>query len=321
MTMTPKSSILPKSNSKSEVNILLLETIEESAQQLLAERFNITVLTDPKQWSELSSPENFDAVLTRGKGLITKGLLDFFPNLKCVARCGVGLDNFDLEACDQKKIAVLNLPGATTIAAAEQTFYFILSLVRNLHSSINSTKQGKWDSRNDYRGDDLYGKKLGLIGFGDIAQRVAGMADAFGMEILYWNHRDKPSHFQQVSFEELLSTCDIISIHCALTEDTEHIIDEVALQQMKKGTYLINTARGKHINQDAVLAALKSNQLAGFAADVFTPEPPSSDDELLTHPRAIITPHISALTASTYRRMSHDIVEKLCQFLARYQSH
>ena len=286
------------------MSIFMLETIEASAQEWLSNKLPLQVASVPSRFNEATEPEEIRAVITRGLGRITPDLLDFFPNLQVVARCGVGLDNVDIEACKARKVKVMNAPGATTIAVAEQTFYLMLALVRNLNPLTEATRNGDWQSRNSYQGDDLYGKTLGLIGFGDIAQQVAQMGSAFGMNIQFWNHQKKQSPYPQVDLDSLFSSSDILSIHVALTPETKHIISARALEKCKQNSYLNNTARGPHVDQQAVLQALETGKLLGFAGDVFDPEPPHSDDPLLTHPRSLITPHISALTKSSYARMS-----------------
>ncbi len=295
--------------------ILLLETIENSAQQTLADNSPCVLAKNPNDISNVDDPSYVEAIITRGKGRVTSELLEQLPNVKLVARCGVGLDNIDLEACRSHGVAVMNAPGATTIAVAEQTFYLILASVRNLNTIIHQTSKGNWNARDNYKGDDLYGKTIGLVGLGDIAQRVAHMASAFGAKVIFSNHLPKASDFDQVALNTLLSTADIISVHVPLTNSTRHIIDSQSLALMKPSAHLINTARGPHIDHDAVYQALENNNLAGFAADVFDPEPAPSNHPLLSHPKTTITPHISALTSATYTRMSHRTAQNVLGYL------
>ncbi len=292
--------------------ILMLETIEPSAEALLASRYQLVHLSDPNVWTHAIEQGPFVALITRGKGQVNQELLDQLDGLQVAARCGVGLDNFDLAACREKGIQVLNVPDATTIAVAEQALFFMLALVRDLPRLTQAVKEHNWDSRNQYRGNDLFGQKLGLVGFGAIAARLAGQAASLGLEVSYWNHRPKPSNYRQVGLDELLATNDIISLHIPLTSETRHFIGHRQLKAMRRGSYLINTARGAHVDHQALGEALDSGQLAGYAADGFDPEAGDPDNHpLCQHPNVLITPHCAALTKRTYQDMSMRIARSV----------
>ncbi len=286
--------------------ILLLETLAADATAWLESRHQVVLADAPDQFESALATGEFDALITRGKGQVNAAILDrLAPSLKVVSRCGVGLDNVDVSACTERGIPVVNAPGATTVAVTEQTMFLILAAVRNLLPVCAATKKGNWESRDSYTGDDLYGKRLGLIGMGDIASGVADIASAFGMEVVFWNHREKESNYEQVDFDELISTSDVISIHVPLTDETRGIIGAEEFDQMKPEAILINTGRGPHVNHKALETALDRERIAGYAADVFDPEPPNAEQiGLLQRPNVIVTPHISALTRGSFDRMS-----------------
>lgn len=295
-----------------EAKILMLEPIAPAAEALLASHHKLVHLNDPHDLSQVADNGPFLALITRGKGQVNQQLLDQLNDLKIAARCGVGLDNFDLPACGQRGIQVLNVPDATTIAVAEQALFFMLAMIRDLPQIITAVKNGHWSSRNHYQGNDLHGQKLGLVGFGSIAARLASLANSLGLDVSYWNHRPKPSSYPQVPLDELLATNNIISLHIPLTTETKHFIAKPQLKMMLPGSYLINTARGAHVDQEAVLAALDSGHLAGYAADGFDTEAGDPDQHpLCQHPKALITPHCAALTQRTYQSMSMQIAQSV----------
>jgi D-3-phosphoglycerate dehydrogenase len=176
-------------------------------------------------------------------------------------------------------------------------------LQRNLYNSVAATKGNNWNFRVGYQGDEIRGKTLGILGLGDIGTRVAQLASAFGMQVLYWNKTQKETPYQQASLAELFQQSDVLSLHLPLTEETKHLLDEKAFAQMQAHALIINTARGAIIEKSALVAALQNNQIAGFAADVLDIEPPASDDPLLDMSNVLITPHSASLTATTYTEM------------------
>jgi phosphoglycerate dehydrogenase-like enzyme len=279
-------------------NVLLLETIAEEALSLLEENAHVYKGYTADGLSEVLGQVEIHAVITRGKGQIDKPLMDAFSNLQVVARCGVGLDNVDVAEATARKIWVVNAPGSNAATIAEHTLALMLMLMRNLYQSVERVKEGDWNWRNQYAGDELNGKTLGILGMGNIGKRVAKLAEAFGMKVLYWSRTT-----QQLPMDEVLKQSDIVSLHLPLTPETNEIIGAKQLALMKPASFLINTARGALINHAALLDALNANTIAGFAADVLPDEPPIESLPVVQHPQAIITPHAASLTAATYQRM------------------
>jgi len=286
------------------MTILLLETLHPDAQLELAR--NATVVLTPAPDAPVSARllDVATAIMTRGRGRVTEEMLAAAPHLRVVARCGVGVDNIDILAAQARGIPVVYAPGSTTQAVAEQTLMLMLALARQLRPLANGVAAGRWEMRNGYTGMDLFGKRLGVVGLGAIGRRVAELGAAFGMEVITWSRESRDARFAAVdSLAEILQDAHVVSLHTALTPETRHLIGAEQLALMRPNSLLINTARGEVVDQAAVFAALESGHLGGYAADVLTVEPPAPDDPLLTHSRALITPHVSALTDQTYRAM------------------
>lgn len=293
------------------MTIVLLETIHPDAEALLTAHDQVVLAESPADLGTRIPYSDIVAILTRGRGQIRRPLLEACPNLRVVARCGVGLDNIDVAIAQERGIAVERAPGSTTIAVAEHTLLLMLALARRLDALSNAVKAGNWAARNSYEGHDLYGKTLGIIGMGAIGQRVAALATAFDMEVCYWNRTPKTLPYPQVDLPTLLQQADVVSIHSALASETRHLLGEREFALLKPTALLINTARGAIIDQVALYEALVSGRLAGFGADVLDQEPPDPTDPLLTHERVLITPHTSGLTAETYRAMCIQTVQNV----------
>ena len=279
-------------------NVLLLETIADEALALLEENANVFEGYTEGGLNEVLGRVEIHAAITRGKGQIDKHLMDGCPDLEVVARCGVGLDNVDVAEATARKIRVVNAPGSNAATIAEHTLALMLMLMRNLYQSIEKVKQHDWNWRNQYAGDELNGKTLGILGMGNIGKRVAKLGEAFGMKVLYWSRTA-----QNLPMDEILKQSDIVSLHLPLTPQTNEIIGAAQLALMKPTAFLINTARGALINHAALLDALNANTIAGFAADVLPDEPPVENLSIVQHPHTLITPHTASLTAATYQRM------------------
>lgn len=296
--------------------VLLLEEIHPQALDVLradAVLRPLPALDGPPTDALLDGVE---AIVTRGAGRVTRELIDRLPCLRVVARCGVGLDNIDLAALAERDVTVINAPGSTTATTAEHTMMLMLASRRHLVPTIDAVRGDDWAVRDRYGGDECSGKKLGIVGFGAIGARVATLATAFGMRVQYWNRSPRQVAYPGVSFDALLETSDVISLHVALTQDTRSMIGERELAAMSKRPTLINTARGALVDEDAVVAALDSGRLDGYAADCVWPQPPAAGSALIRHPRALITPHAAALTVSTYARTCMRTVRNLLACLA-----
>lgn len=219
-------------------------------------------------------------------------------NLQVVARYGVGIDNVDLAAAQAQGIVVTNTPGANSASVAELTVLLMLSLVRPVATAVTQTRLGGWPR---LKGQSLVGKTVGLVGLGAIGKEVARRLAGFDCTLLAFDVATDAAfaaqhHVQLVSLTELLAQADIVSLHVPVLPATINMVNADFLQQMKAGSYLINTSRGELVDEAALLAALTSGHLAGAALDAFQQEPPGADNALLALPQVIPTPHMGAHT-------------------------
>jgi len=296
-------------------NILLLETLTEAAEALLHQHHYVMMADAPDKGIEIAHIHPVDAIITRGKGKVDQELISTCKDLKLIARAGVGLDNVDVDAATQHGVKVLNAPGSNAATIAEHAVSLMLMLIRNMYHSVEEVKKGNWAYRTQMKCDELGGKRLAVLGLGNIGRRVAKLGDAFGMEVMFWDKFVEDAPYEKVNLEYALSHADVVSIHVPLLPETEGLIGEKELSLMKPSTVLINTARGSVIDPKALYEALASGQLGGFAADVLAAEPPAPEDPLLQFPNVLVTPHSGSLTATTYRYMCQITAENVIALL------
>ena len=297
------------------MHVLLLETIENESFELLKNEKDIQLHLAWEGMPAADILEGMDAVITRGIGQVNRALYDACPNMKVAARCGVGLDNVDVAEASKRGIRVINAPGSNASTVAEHTISLMLTIQRNLFEALSAVKNGQWASRSSFKSDELNGKTLGIIGLGNIGLKVANIAAAFGMKVIYWSPSKKEVPYLLVDKETLFRSADIISLHLPLNEETKDIVDEEVFNKMNQGAILINTARGALVNRDALLSALDTGKLAGYGADVPFSPPPTADDALISHPKSFITAHVSSLTATTYKNMCLSTVKNVLAVL------
>jgi glyoxylate reductase len=249
---------------------------------------------------------------------VTAALLEQCPRLRVVSNMAVGVDNVDLAACTRRGIPVGNTPGVLTAGTADLAMALLLAIARRLGEAAEDARQGRWKtwSPTGWLGADLDGATLGIVGFGKIGQAVARRAHGFGLRLLYSDPSRHPEledalGAQHVALEPLLGESDFVSLHVPLTEQTRGLIDAQALQRMKPGAYLINTARGPVVDQAALVEALQKGWIAGAALDVTDPEPLPPNHPLYSSPNCLIAPHIGSATTNTRRRMAELAAENL----------
>ena len=296
-------------------NILLLESVSPEAMDILLASGKVFPSGTPDEGHALAARQSIHAIVTRGKGRVDAGLISMCPELKVIVRCGVGLDNIDVGQASERGIMVVNAPGSNAATVAEHTIALMLMLQRNLFHSVNAVRKSRWDFRNGYRGDEIGGKTLGILGLGSIGSRVAALASAFGMRVFYWSKTAAGNPYTYLPLEEVLTRSDLLSIHLPLTPDTHHLIGKRELEQMPGHALLINTARGALIDEEALTAALLNEEIGGFAADVLETEPPGKNNPLLKMPNVLITPHSASLTATTYNNMCVAAVKNVAAIL------
>ena len=295
-------------------NILLTDGLEEKGQEILRKSAN--VVNNPTITADelLQAVGEYDAIIVRGRTKVIPAVFAAGKKLKVVGRSGVGVDNIDLNAAKEHHVTVVNAPIATSISVAELTLGLMLSLVRELPRGDAGMKNGKW-LKKEMEGAELYGKTLGIIGFGRIGSLVAQRAAAFGMEVIGYDPIVNADEMKRrggrfVILDELYQQADIISMHLPLTNDTRAMINVESIAKMKKGVRIVCAARGGVIDETALLAGLESGQVAGAGLDVFTVEPPGQSP-LVTHPRVICVPHIGAQTAEAQERSAVDIANEV----------
>lgn len=242
---------------------------------------------------------------------ITAATLDACPSIKLICVLATGYNVVDTAAAKERGIPVCNVPDYGTAAVAQFTFALLLELCHQVGHHAQTVREGKWCGCSDFCYWDtpqmeLAGKTLGIIGFGRIGRAVGRIANAFGMKVIAYNR----SHCEEgkaigsyVNIEELLTTADIISLHCPLSAENTGMINADAIAQMKDGAILINTARGPLVDETAVTAALKSGKLRGFACDVISSEPMQADNPLKSAPNCIVTPHMAWAPVESRRRI------------------
>ena len=256
--------------------------------------------------------KGFNVVIVRSATKVRKEIIDSAlqtGNLKLIIRGGVGVDNIDVDYAESQGIKVRNTPKASSSAVAELALGHMFSLARFIGISNVSMREGKWNKK-QYKGIELSGKTLGLIGFGRIGRELAKKAKALEMKVIYNDilgpAKDCPE-YSFVSLDELLADSDFISLHVPGNKDKSPVIGKLEFSKMKDGAYLINCARGSVVDEQALLEALNSGKLAGAGIDVF-PEEPTKNMELVNHERVSVTPHIGASTKEAQKRIGAEIV-------------
>jgi D-3-phosphoglycerate dehydrogenase len=259
------------------------------------------------------------AIAVRSETKITAEVIAAAPLLKVVGRAGVGVDNVDVEVATERGVIVMNTPSGNTIATAELTFTHLLCGARPVPQAAASMRAGQWDKKT-FAGIELLRKTLGVVGLGRIGSEVAKRAQAFGMRVLAYDPYLAPSRAQAMQVEavpldDLLRQSDYITVHMPLTDTTKYLLDEAALAKCKKGVRLFNCARGGIIKEAALVAALKSGQVAAAGLDVFETEPLAADSELRQLPNVTLTPHLGASTAEAQDAVGVEIAEQIADVL------
>lgn len=265
-----------------------------------------------------------DAVgIMAGLSIFDEAVFENAPNLKVIAKHGVGYDNIDVAAATRRKIPVVTTPYANSSSVAEHTVGFMLAVTKKLIPSNRALRDGTYRGMKDFTGIDIWGKTIGIIGLGRIGSEVARMCrQAFHMTVLAYDpfvtgaYSDTVGAHRVDDLETLLETSDFVSVHCPLSPQTKDMIGESELKKMKTSAYLFNTARGGIVNETALLKALNEGWIEGAALDVTVIEPPDADHPLLNHEKMLITPHIAANTDEAMSRMATMAAEEILRVLA-----
>ena len=291
-------------------NVLLYEDIREEGKAILREKADLSFAESFEENDLIEKVKEIDGIIIRAKGKVTRRMMELAPRLKVIGRHGVGVENVDVEAATEKGIWVVNTPDANDLSVAEHFFGLALMLSKMLRKADLALHEGRWEARNQYVGNELHGKTLGILGFGRIGKSVGRIGyKGFDMKVFYYDafryeEMEKEIEAVKVSLEEVMSGSDFISINLPMLPDTEGLIGTREFGMMKPTAYIINLARGPIWDEKALYKVLKEGRIAGAGADVFEVEPATKDHPLLQLENFIGTPHMAAHTEEAMKKMS-----------------
>jgi len=300
------------------MRILIAEPLDTAAVKLLQQQPGWqVVVSSPKEYTEHLA--DADALIVRSSVMVTAEVLAIAPKLRVIGRAGVGVDNIVLPAATAAGVLVMNTPGGNAVSVAEHTIALMLSLARSIPRASASTKSGKWEKRK-FMGTELRGKTLGIVGLGSIGREVVKRAAAFEMRIIasdpyVHSQTAKDVGVELVSLPALYSQSDYITLHTALTPESNRMLSTDAFAKMKKGVRIINCARGELIDEQALQEAMASGKVGGAALDVFETEPPDPADPILAMDNFIGTPHIGGSTEEAQAIVGVRIAEQIVEYL------
>ena len=304
------------------INILITEFIDPEALKILSKDFNVIYKKDIWENSDYLKKEinKFEGIIVRNKTNLNQSILEKAVNLKYIGRLGVGLDNIDTEYCKKNNIFVQPATGMNADSVAEYVISSSLSLLKKTKLINAKTQSGLWP-RTSITTNELKGKILGLIGFGDIAKKVLKLINAFEVTTISFDpfitSQEMEEHnVKKVTFENILSLADIISIHVPLNNETKYLFDKKTFQKMNNKPIIINSSRGGIINETDILEAYKNNYISGFALDVYEHEPVNKIflKNITNDMNCILSPHIAGVTEESNTRVSEFIMNKTNEF-------
>ena len=300
------------------MKILICDKLDTLAVEKLQELGDCIDISNEKNKEALIEENIADAdiLLVRSGTNITKELIDKANSLKIIARCGVGIDNIEISEATKKNIFVTNTPNANIISAAELTIGLMIAAARNISIADKSLKNKEW-SRSEFIGIELYGKQLGLVGFGKVARLVSERLQSFGMKVVFYDPFVESSTEveQKLNLNELLETSDFVSLHVPKTDETKNLISKDKLSIMKSNAIIINASRGGVIDEDAVFELVNQNKLFSAGFDVYENEPPNLDEESINS-KAITLPHLGASTKEAQQRTGKEVVDNIKEILS-----
>ena len=301
--------------------ILFTEKIHRKAIEEAEKFADVTVELNLGPQDLIKKIPQFDALVVRSSTKVTKEVINAGARLKIIGRAGVGLDNIDVEAAKKRGIEVVNSPEASTIAVAELVFGSLLALNRKIVHAHHSMREGRWE-RGKFEGTELYGKTLGIIGFGRIGREVAMRAKAFGMKVLAYDPNVTGEDCKEynvgycMELDDLLKSSDFVTTHVPLAEKTRNMIDAKKMGLMKKNAVIVNISRGGVVNEEDLYKALKENTIRGAVLDVYVCEPPDKCP-LASLDNVVLTPHLGASTEEAQINAGTVVVEKMRNFFRK----
>ena len=301
------------------MKILISDKMSNKVEDVLKSKqinFDIKTGMSPEELKEVI--DQYDGIIIRSATKLTSDILADCKNLKVIGRAGVGVDNVDLDQATKNKILVMNTPLGNLEATAELSVGLMFSLMRNIHLANDSTHQGKWE-KPKFIGTELKGKTLGIVGYGNIGQRVAEICSTIGMNIITNSKSasdEDLSRFKakKVSTEQLIKEADIVSIHTKLSDETKYMFNKETLSNMKPTSVIINCARGGLINEADLKDALNNEVIAGAAIDVYENEP-ATDNIMFGAKNLLLTPHLGASSKEAQSNVAIDVANQVADFL------
>ncbi|MDC3178382.1 hydroxyacid dehydrogenase [Pelagibacteraceae bacterium] len=298
--------------------VLISDSLDSIASEILTKN-NISVDTKTNLSTEELKKiiDNYDGLIIRSATKVRKDIIDSLSNLKIIGRAGAGVDNVDVEAAINKNIIVMNTPGGNTNATAEHTIALIFALQRKIIVANETTHNGLWEKKK-LKGNEIKGKKIGIVGFGNVGKRVAEISNALGMHVSIFSSyfetiKDSFPEYNSCSIDEIVKGSDIISFHCKPNNDGSSIMNKNHLSLMKKNCIIINTARGNLVDEDDLKNALEKKEIKGAALDVFKNEP-LEESGFYNLDNIILTPHIAASTDEAQIKVAEMVANQFVEF-------
>ena len=281
--------------------VLISDAMDSIAEKILmSNKIDVDIKTDFNADELKDKISAYDGLIIRSATKVTKEIIENAKNLKIIGRAGAGVDNIDLVSAKEKKIIVMNTPGGNTNATAEHTLALLMSLSRKISKADVSTHKGEW-AKKKLKGNEIKGKTIGIIGFGNVGRRFAEICKVLGLKVLvvsksFTTLKDQYPEYSSCDLNEVLQQADIISFHCKPNTDGSSVIASKELDLMKKTAFIINTARGNLVSEVDLCDAIKANKIGGAAIDVFETEP-AMNNALFGVENVLLTPHIAASTS------------------------
>jgi len=302
--------------------VLISDAMSNVAQKIFEkQKILVDVKTGLSEEEIIKIIPEYDGMVVRSATKVTKSIILAAKKLKVIARAGAGVDNIDVPTAKENNMLVMNTPGGNTNATAEHALALIMSALRKIPYANDTTHKGKWEKKN-IKGTELSKKTLGIVGFGNVGARLSNLVKGFGVNILVSSKslesrkKDFP-HVKNVSFEELISTSDIISFHCKTAPNSKPLISKEHYKKMKPTAVIINTARGNIVDENDLNAALNENLIAGAALDVYSKEP-AKENILFNNPKVILTPHVAASTTEASIVVAEMAANQIRDFLLNW---
>lgn len=303
---------------KNMPKILISDTLSDLANEVfINNNIEVDTITDLNPFDLKKIIHKYDGLVVRSSTMVTDEIILSANKLKIIGRAGAGVDNIDLISAKKNNIIVMNTPGGNTNATAEFSLSLLMSLYRNIPEANKGTHKGLWEKK-IFKGNEVYGKNLGIVGFGNVGKRFSEIALALGMNVLVYSKyftsvKNNYPNINNVSLKELITQSDIISFHSKPTIDGKPIISLEDFKIMKNTSVIINTSRGNLINEKDLKIALENNMIAGAALDVFTEEP-AVNNILFGTKNLILSPHIAASTVEAQTKVAEQIALQISNY-------